>query len=71
MAGGGKNKDNRPTKRKSGGDKDKDEDHCRMKLNTASSRRANATENPHIPRPQKKEHLRISDVEPSAAAPEP
>jgi hypothetical protein len=54
MAGGDKNKDNLGTKRKSGGSKEKGEDNRRTKLKSASAKRANAAENPHIPRPRKK-----------------
>jgi hypothetical protein len=66
-----KNKDNRRTKRKSGGAKDKGEDNHRTELKSLSAKRANAAENPHIPRPRKRGPLRISDAKPSTAAPEP
>jgi hypothetical protein len=51
-----------------GGDKDKD--NRRTKLKTASARRANAEENPHIKRARKKGPPSQSDAAPSTAGPE-
>ncbi|KAK2374255.1 hypothetical protein QL285_075231 [Trifolium repens] len=50
---------------------DKDNDNRRTKLKSASSRRANAAEIPHIKRARKKPPASQSDAAPSTAGPEP
>jgi hypothetical protein len=71
MAGGDKNKDNCRMKRKSGGAKDKGEENRHTKLKSAPARKANAAENPNIPRARKKGLLSQFDAAPSVVGPEP